>query len=82
MTVRPKDTIITAPVAELLDPEIHTPPKGVQLLVVTKGGVVIKAPWAADCIAWGYLPRIPESVKAREREKAAALLVRNGDRDE
>lgn len=43
MTGRPRDTIITAPVAELLDPEIHTPPRGVQLLVVTRGGVVIKA---------------------------------------
>jgi hypothetical protein len=77
MTNRPQDTIITAQVSELLDPEMHTPPKGVQLLVVTRGGVVIKAPWAADCIAWGYLPRIPESVKARERERAAAALVRD-----
>jgi hypothetical protein len=77
MTARPQDTIITAQVSELLDPEIHPPPKGVQLLVVTRGGVVIKAPWAADCIAWGYLPRIPESVKARERAKADALLVRD-----
>jgi hypothetical protein len=76
MTTRPQDTIITAPVAELLDPEIHPPPKGVQLLVVTRGGVVIKAPWAADCIAWGYLPRIPETVKASQRAKAEALLVR------
>jgi hypothetical protein len=77
MTGRPKDAIITAPVAELLDPEIHTPPKGVQLLVVTRGGVIIKAPWASDCIAWGYLPKLPESVKARQLAKAEALLVRD-----
>ena len=76
MTGRPRDTIITAPVAELLDPEIHTPPRGVQLLVVTRGGVIIKAPWAADCIAWGYLPKLPESVKIREQAKAEAMLVR------
>jgi hypothetical protein len=76
MTVRPKDTIITVPVAELLDPLIHTPPRGVQLLVVTRGGIVIKAPWAPDFIAWGYLPKIPESVKLREKAKADALLVR------
>lgn len=77
MTNRPKDAIITAKVAELLDPEIHPPPRGVQLLVVTRGGVVIKAPWAADCIAWGCLPKLPESVKARERAKAEALLVKD-----
>lgn len=76
MTKRPQDTIITAQVSELLDPEIHPPPRGVQLLVVTRGGVVIKAPWAADCIAWGYLPKIPESVKARQRAKAEAALIR------
>ena len=42
MTAKP----YTAPVCELLDPLIHQPPRGVQLLVVTRGGVLIKAPYS------------------------------------
>lgn len=49
---------------------------GVQLLVVTRGGVLIKAPWASDCIAWGYLPRIPESVKQRQRELLESTRIK------
>lgn len=67
MTAKP----YTAPVCEPLDPMIYPPPRGVQLLVVTRGGVLIKAPWAPDMIAWGPLPQIPESVKQRQREIAA-----------
>jgi hypothetical protein len=76
MTSRPQDTIITAEVTELFDPEIHPPPRGVMLLVTTPGGCTIKAKWFAGCIAWGYIPKLPESVKARQRAKAEALLVR------
>ena len=76
MTNRPKDTIITAQVTELYDPLIYPPPRGVQLLVVTRGGILIKAPWAPDCIAWGPLPKLPESVKVRERAKAEAALIK------
>ena len=73
MTANP----LTAPVAELLDPLTHTPPRGMQLLVVTRGGVLIKAPWAPDMIAWSPLPRLPESVKQRQREIAERLLIKD-----
>lgn len=73
MTAKP----LTAPVAELLDPLTHAPPRGVQLLVVTRGGVLIKAPWSPDMIAWSPLPRLPESVKRRQVEMAERLLVKD-----
>ena len=73
MTARPPHR----PVAELLDPLTHTPPRGVQLLVVTRGGVLIKAPWAPDMIAWGPLPQIPETVKQRQREIAERLIIKD-----
>lgn len=73
MTANP----LTAPVAELLDPLTHKPPRGVQLLVVTRGGVLIKAPWSPDMIAWSPLPRLPESVKRRQAEIAERLLIKD-----
>lgn len=39
MTAKP----YTAPVCELLDPELHPPPRGVLLQVVTIGGVLVKS---------------------------------------
>lgn len=63
--MKPSDTITTAPVAELLDPLINPPPKGVTLLVINPGGVLIKSTWFDGAIAWGYLPKIPQSVKDR-----------------
>ena len=65
-----------ADVSELFDPLERKPPTGVQLLVVTRGGVIIKAPWSSDMIAWGYLPRIPESVKQRQRELLESTRVK------
>lgn len=67
----------TADVSELFDPLERKPPTGVQLLVVTRGGVLVKAPWASDCIAWGYLPRIPESVKQRQRELLESTRIKD-----
>lgn len=55
----------TAAVTELFDPEINPPPIGETLLVINDGGVLIKSPWYPGAMAWGYLPRIPESVKLR-----------------
>ena len=71
MTAKP----CTAPVCELFDPEIHPPPRGVLLLVVTVGNVLIKAPWSDGMIAWGPLPQIPETVKQRQRDTLARLIA-------
>lgn len=55
----------TAPVTELFDPLEHKPPKGVVLLVITEGNVLIKSQWFDGARAWGFLPQIPMSVKLR-----------------
>ena len=59
----------TAPAAELFDPEIKPPPKnGEHLLLINPGGVLIIGPWHAGCLAWGFKPRIPQTVKDRQGE--------------
>lgn len=60
-----KNAVQTAAVAEMFDPEIHPPPKGVTLLVVNPGGVLSKSTWYEGALAWSYLPQIPQSVKQR-----------------
>ena len=68
-------TPLTAPVSVLLDPVDHPPPRGVQLLCVTIGCVLVRSQWTGDMIAWAPLPRLPESVKQRQREKRAAAAA-------
>lgn len=55
----------TAQVTELFDPLIHKPPTGVQLQLINPGGVLITGHWFDGCLAWGYYPKIPATVKAR-----------------
>ena len=50
---------------ELFDPEINPPPKGRSLLLLNKGGVLMIGHWCEGAVAWGYKPRIPQSVKDR-----------------
>lgn len=50
----------------LFDPEIVPPPPG-ELLVITPGGRCIPSPWFEGCLAWGYKPKIPQSVKDRQK---------------
>ena len=61
----PAPDIKTAKVAELFDPLVHTPPVGAMLLVINPGGVLTKSTWYKGALAWGYLPKIPQSVKDR-----------------
>ncbi len=65
----PSDKPPTAQVTELFDPEIHPPPAGETLLVINPGGVLTKSTWYDGAMAWGYLPRIPQSVKLRHSQK-------------
>lgn len=53
-------------VTELFDPDVKAPPRnGQHLLLINAGGVLITGPWFDGCLAWGYKPRIPTSVKAK-----------------
>jgi len=51
---------------EMLDPWLHPPPRGVTLLVINEGGVLIKSAWYEGALAWAPCPRIPKTVKARQ----------------
>lgn len=55
----------STPRAELYDPLIVPPPKGTKILVVNPGGVLLVSEWFEGAVAWGRLPQIPASVKAR-----------------
>jgi hypothetical protein len=50
---------------ELFDPAVHVPPRGVNLLLINEGGVLIIGTWYKGALAWGYKPVIPATVKAR-----------------
>lgn len=63
------DPVKTAPVTELFDPLLFPAPAGQTLLVVNEGGVLHKSQWYDGAIAWGYLPKIPESVKLRHQQR-------------
>jgi len=55
----------TAQATELFDPLLEPAPLNVSLLLVSPGGVLIEGPWFDGCIAWGYRPKLPQSVKDR-----------------
>lgn len=61
----------------LFDPEIHKPPRGVSLLLINEGGVLITGQWYAGALAWGYKPKIPATVKARLTEKQKLQREKN-----
>lgn len=61
----------TRAAVELHDPELFPPPRGVRLLLINECGVLIQGPWYEGALAWGYKPRIPDSVK---RKMAAGAL--------
>ena len=48
---------------KLFDPAIYPPPKGVSLLLINNGGVLIVGQWYEGALAWGYKPSIPQTVK-------------------
>ncbi len=55
----------TARVTELYDPELFPPPQSMPLILINPGGVLITGFWFKGCLAWGYYPKIPATVKAR-----------------
>jgi hypothetical protein len=57
--------IATSGVPEFYDPEENPPPKGVDLLIFQRGGVLIKSQWLDGCgfLAWYPLPKTPKWLK-------------------
>lgn len=53
----------------LEDPLIKPAPKGVNLILVNEGGSLITGQWYEGAIAWGFRPKVPETVKARLTQK-------------
>ena len=58
----------------LFDPEIYPAPRGASLLLINEGGSLIIGTWHDGCLAWGFKPRVPASVKVRETAKLLGLL--------
>ena len=56
----------------LFDPEIKVPPtNGEVLLLVTEGGILTTGPWKdGHFVAWGYKPKVPDSVKLRIKRES------------
>ena len=65
----------------LFDPLIKPPPRGQNLILINAGGTLCTGPWHEGALAWGYKPIVPESVKAREREKLQRLLQNQKERE-
>jgi len=59
------DKPTTVYATELYDPLIKPAPKGEPLLIIQEGGCLIKSQWYDGALAWGYLPKIPQTVKDR-----------------
>lgn len=53
----------------LEDPVLNPAPKGVILILVNEGGSLITGQWYEGAIAWGFKPKVPETVKARLTQK-------------
>lgn len=45
------------------DPDVDPPPKGVNMLLLNPGGVLVVGPWSSDCLGWCPKPRIPQTLK-------------------
>ncbi|MRN38583.1 hypothetical protein CRG49_002125 [Neisseria sp. N95_16] len=62
--------IYTSPLVELFDAVEHSPPKeATKLLVLSKYGILGLGSFDSNFhVAWGYLPKIPKSVKERMSE--------------
>ena len=45
------------------DPELDPPPRGVNMLLLNEGGVLIVGQWSEGCLAWCPKPKVPKSLK-------------------
>ena len=60
--------IPTAPATELFDADLFPPPKADKLVVYSKYGITTISTFQPGFhLAWGYMPKVPESVKQKQR---------------
>lgn len=60
------EKIPTAPVTELYDAALFPPPKARKLVVASKYGVTTVGTFQPGFhVAWGYMPKLPATVKER-----------------
>lgn len=61
--------VATANSAEWLDPEVNVPPRGCDVLILSKGGVLIRGHWRNDQghLAWSPLPKKPKWLQDKLR---------------
>lgn len=59
----PDPTQLTTDQLYFRDPEVEPPPKGVSMLLLNPGGVLIVGNWSSDCLGWCPKPRIPQTLK-------------------
>lgn len=60
---------------ELFDPLVNKPPKGVSLLLINNGGVMVIGNWYTGALAWGYKPSIPQTVKTRLNKPLDGVFI-------
>lgn len=67
-----KETIqLTTDQLYFRDPDVDTPPKNANMLLLNPGGVLIVGQWSDDCLAWCPKPKIPKELKTKLGEKYA-----------
>lgn len=49
------------------DPAIEPPPRNVSMLLLNPGGVLIVGQWSDDCLAWCPKPKIPKTLKGKNK---------------
>jgi len=54
---------LTTPELFFRDPDIDPPPKGVNMLLLNPGGVLVVGSWSDDCWGWCPKPKVPPSIK-------------------
>lgn len=47
------------------DPDVDPPPRGVGILMLNPGGVLVVGAWEKTAVAWCPKPKVPDSVKAK-----------------
>lgn len=61
----PDPTQLTTDQLYFRDPDVEPPPKGVNMLLLNPGGVLVIGQWSDDCWGWCPKPKIPDSIKQK-----------------
>lgn len=65
VSLNPSRGVVTSFHPEYYNPEVHAPPRGVDLWVITRGGVSLKSVWrdGYGFVAWCPMPKTPMWLK-------------------